>query len=104
MPVSSIRSTAESLVDTVPTSYSTSRMVGLYSTIVAKSSDEVFFPLARITLHLFSLNPLAHVRRAILQLDAVRFAAPEKPDRVPIHESQVLQVQDDVAASRWTLS
>jgi hypothetical protein len=31
-------------------------------------------------------DPLADVRRAILELDAVRFAAPKKTDDVLIHQ------------------
>src|SRR5262249_17761695 len=48
-----------------------------------------------------SHNPFTNVFRAVLELDAVCFAALEKSDSVSIHEGQVLQVQDDAAAVRF---
>src|SRR5262249_49790338 len=47
-----------------------------------------------------SHNPFTNVFWAVLELDAVCFAALEKSDSVSIHEGQVPQVQDDAAAVR----
>ena len=38
----------------------------------------------------FSFNPLPDIGRTIFELDALVFAAPEKPDSLPIHQGQVL--------------
>jgi hypothetical protein len=52
----------------------------------------------QVTLRSFSRDPLPNVRWAILELDAVRFAALKKFDCVSIHQGQILQVQHDAAA------
>jgi hypothetical protein len=39
---------------------------------------------------LFSRDPFADVGRTILELEAVRFAAREKPDSISIHQGEVL--------------
>src|SRR5215469_6367065 len=56
---------------------------------------------ARIPLQPLSLDPLPDVRRRVLDLYCVRFAFSEKDDRVPVHQGEVLQVQDDPAAVRF---
>src|SRR6266404_2111592 len=61
--------------------------------------DTTFISISRTGS--FSRDPLANVCRAILDLDAVRFADLEKPDSLSIHEGQVFQVQDDAATLRF---
>src|SRR5260370_18757415 len=42
----------------------------------------------------FSRDPLADVSWTILVLDTFRFTSLKKPDRVPIHQGQVFQIQN----------
>src|ERR1700733_8006493 len=49
------------------------------------------------TLSMLSGDPFPDVCGAILELNVVRFTAPEKADNVLIHQRQVLQIQDDAA-------
>ena len=42
----------------------------------------------------YSRNPLAYVRRAILEFNTMRFTALEKPDSLKIYQGQIFQIQD----------
>src|SRR5260370_40471837 len=42
----------------------------------------------------FSRDPLADVSWTILELDTFRFTSLKKPDRIPIHQGQVFQIQN----------
>ena len=46
---------------------------------------------------LFSVHPLADVRRTVLKLHAIRLATPQKPHCAAIRQPQVPQTQNDVS-------
>lgn len=50
-------------------------------------------------LRIFSLYPLADIRRAILKSDSALFAARQKPDCIAICQSHIAQVQNDACVS-----
>src|SRR6266853_4809987 len=89
----------------MPTSYP--RSVRQASTSF-RFSERTAFPQAMFVPPLFvgpsvllPQDPLADECRAILELDAVRFAALKKADGVLIHQRQVFQIQDDAATARF---
>jgi len=49
----------------------------------------------------FSIEPRPDVCRAVFELDAVCFGAPEKTDNLPIHQCQVFQVPNDAPVSAF---
>jgi len=51
----------------------------------------------------FSLHPFANIWRAVLKLDAIRFATREKAHYVAIDQADVFQVYHDVAVIRLEL-
>jgi hypothetical protein len=53
-----------------------------------------------LTFASLSCDPFADVAWAILQCDAIRFAALEKDDDILAYQSYVLQVQNDAASIR----
>jgi hypothetical protein len=49
----------------------------------------------------FSVEPLTDVRRTIPELDTTLLTAPQKADDFLIHQSQVLQVQNNAGSARF---
>jgi hypothetical protein len=51
----------------------------------------------------FSLNPFTNVSRAILEIDAIRFASGKELDSVAVYECYVFQIQGDPTAGSFQL-
>src|ERR1700746_774421 len=73
----------------------------LRSRNAAASVSNAQLPFSFLCSSPFSLDPLADVRRTILELDAVTFAGPKKTDNLLIHEPEIFQVQDDAPTARF---
>src|SRR5262249_35007366 len=59
-------------------------------------------PLEPSWLLLFALNPSPDVRRTIAKGDAVALARPQEPNSLAIHQDDVLEIEHDRLAARFS--